>query len=442
MKYTIETRLYEKQNKDLIEYFDSVVNQYNYVFRVVWHRIKHNPIQKNHILNTQLQNEFNITKRTAGSIIKTVVGRYSSLKALKEYELKQSEIKLYKLEQNLIVEQNKLGKQKILAKNNQIKDFQTYKNLKTKVSWMKISIDKLKNKIESLKNQINTNRFKITFGTFRLLKQDTEQFLRQRDSQVCAIGTKSEKCGNSNFQLLYNKKNNQFSIKVRKDFNGNKQLKGDCRYVLGQCYFNHLKKELINILKTKNLPLTYRVIKRVNKYYLQCVLEIEKKSITRKSYGVIGIDFNKGFLAVSETNECGSLIYTDRLNYRFKQGNKTENDLLQCINHLVKKALIVGKDLVIESLDFSKKKSLTTKAKSSNGKKYNDMLHSLAYRMFIDRCEQICNRNGVGLIKVNPAWTSWIADKKYCKTMKLNIHIGASYVIARRGMGYKEKKIK
>jgi len=78
------------------------------------------------------------------------------------------------------------------------------------------------------------------------------------------------------------------------------------------------------------------------------------------------------------------------------------------------------------------------KGKSKKGRKYNKMLHSLAYRIFLDRTEQICNRKNVGLIKVSPAWTSWIAKNKFCNKMKLNIHAGASFVIARRGMDIKD----
>lgn len=72
------------------------------------------------------------------------------------------------------------------------------------------------------------------------------------------------------------------------------------------------------------------------------------------------------------------------------------------------------------------------------GKKYNNMLHSLAYKTFLDRSEQICNRKNVGLVKVNPAWTSWIGKNKFCDKMKLNIHTGASFVIARKGMNIKD----
>ena len=93
-------------------------------------------------------------------------------------------------------------------------------------------------------------------------------------------------------------------------------------------------------------------------------------------------------------------------------------------------ALNSGKDVVIEDLDFAKKKANT---ETKKGRKYNEMIHSLAYRMFSNTIENIAYRNKVWVRKVNPAWTSWIAETKFCPYMKLNIHVGASYVIARRG---------
>ena len=160
-----------------------------------------------------------------------------------------------------------------------------------------------------------------------------------------------------------------------------------------------------------------------------------KNFITRRSYGTLGIDFNKGFIAVSETNEFGSLVDTYTLKYRFGKGNKTDNDFKQIINQVVKKAIKVGKDVIIESLDFIDKKAKTTKGKSKKGLEYNNMLHSLAYSKFSNIIDSISFRNKVTLIKVNPAYTSKIGKEKYTNSMKLNIHNAASYVIARRGMG-------
>ena len=36
MKYTTETRLYIKNNKDIVNYFDEVKNQYSYILRKVY----------------------------------------------------------------------------------------------------------------------------------------------------------------------------------------------------------------------------------------------------------------------------------------------------------------------------------------------------------------------------------------------------------------------
>ena len=123
------------------------------------------------------------------------------------------------------------------------------------------------------------------------------------------------------------------------------------------------------------------------------------------------------------------------MSYRFKSGNKTKTDLQRIANEVVRLAQRAGKDICIENLDFKVTKS---KTETKQGKQYNEMLHSLAYHQFVETMESIAYRNKVTLIKVNPAWTSWLAKKLYCPTMRLNVHVGASYVIARRGQGYKD----
>ena len=439
MKYTTETKLYIKNNKDIIEYFNEVKEQYSYILRKVYYIIRNNLKLKTNLLNTKLQNEYNISNRTANSIIKTVQGRINAIKELKKTEIKQKKYRLEKISEELEKLIPILLDLKLKAEKNDIKDLTKYRNLKTKVTFMKIRKDKLINKINSLNYQIKTNKFKITFGTKKLFRQNLEEFLNKRDNQIMFVGRKEEKSCNSNFQLEYISKINQFIIKIRKDFKY-KNEKGENRYVYGKCFFNSHKKLLREILKTKSSPLTYRIIKRNNKYYLQCIFEIDNKNmiLTRNTYGTIGVDFNKGFVAISQINKYGHLVKTDKMTYRFRSGNKTKNDLLLIINKLTKLAIKTGKDLVIEDLSFLKIKSKATKGKSKNGKKYNKMLHSLAYRIFLDKTKQICNRKNVGLIKVNPAWTSWIAKNKFCDKMKLNIHTGASFVIARRGMDIKD----
>ena len=220
MKYTTETRLYIKNNKDIVEYFDEVKEQYSYILRKVYYIIRNNPKLKTNLLNTKLQNEYNISSRTADSIIKTVQGRINSIKELKKTEIKQKKYKLEKISEELKKLIPILLDLKLKAEKNDIKDLIKYRNLKIKVAFMKIKKDKLINKINSLNYQIETNKFKITFGT--------KEFLKKRDNQIIFVGRKEEKSCNSTFQLKYISKINQFIIKIRKDltfnYNGKEYL--------------------------------------------------------------------------------------------------------------------------------------------------------------------------------------------------------------------------
>jgi len=161
--------------------------------------------------------------------------------------------------------------------------------------------------------------------------------------------------------------------------------------------------------------------------------------------GVFGIDFNKGFISVTETDKQGNMIQTYNLDYRFGSGNKTKNDLEIVIGKVVKEALEKGKDVVVEKLDFKVKKSEII---SKKNKKYNEMLSSLPYRMYGSIVKSKCAKNKVYLHQVNPAWTSYIGNIKYVTPRKMNIHTAASFVIARRGMnlidsiGKKKMKLK
>lgn len=176
-------------------------------------------------------------------------------------------------------------------------------------------------------------------------------------------------------------------------------------------------------------------MRRDDRYFLQAIITIEKNDITEQDR-YAGIDFNKGFIALSEVKEDGNLVNTDKIYYRFKQGNKTTNDLRQLALDIAIKCKENNMSLAIENLDFGKKKSKTSKYKKDE--KYNDMLHSLAYSKFDEYISRACFANDIWLSRVNPAYTSYIGKKKYNEAKKLNTHTSASYVIARRGMRFKD----
>lgn len=60
------------------------------------------------------------------------------------------------------------------------------------------------------------------------------------------------------------------------------------------------------------------------------------------------------------------------------------------------------------------------------------MITLLKFSKFKKKLINKAYKVGSDIKLINPAYTSQMAKNKYCYTMKLNIHSGASYVIARK----------
>ena len=285
-------------------------------------------------------------------------------------------------------------------------------------------------------NQRISNGLKLhlTFGTKHLLKTNKAKFLAKRDNQVIYIGDKYETCGNQQFQISFNSKYNKFEYKLRLD---NKWVSGTNKYIFGSFVLKN-KEAKVHILKTlsekKSNPLTYRIIKRDDNLYLQIMYRRETTDITRNNYGVLGVDFNKGFISVSEINLDGKLQSLTRYNYLHQgKATKTKTSMLELVSKLVSQAVNVGKDIVIEdlvSLDSNKKQDKTT------SKNFNRMINSLKFGLFKHCLVSKASKEGVSVHTVNPYNTSKIAKASYTNIMKLNVHDAASYVIARRFYQY------
>ena len=438
-KFTVFTQLHEENNAELIEYFDGHRERYAKSMRETFHLIKNADEFDKSSYNTYLQNEYGITYRTANAIISDAQGRLNALKELKVFEKGQLEQKIEHLEKKVLPKLIlKRDDYIVQLKANPKRSPVRLRNIRRKIVAKKNKLNQFKQKLENVTYQIESGRLKLCFGTKYLLKRDYKRFIAQRDSQMSFVGSKSETAQNQMLQLSYNPKNNQFDIKLRKDFGNFKNANKDDKYVYGRVYFRHHKSELVSILRQGHSPLSYKIIKKRNRFYLYCTFEIHVEDddfLTRSSHGTIGLDFNKGFITLSETNKYGHLLRTQLLPYRFKAGSKTTTDLQKLVNHVIDIALQTGKDICIENLDFKKKKA---KIESRHGPKYNEMLHSLAYRQFSNFIEGIAFRNLVYVRKVNPAWTSRLAKERHCPRMKLNVHVGASFVIARRGQGFKD----
>lgn len=444
--YTYETELKPKYNQEIIDYFNDYTILFNKIVRSVWQYYNHqNPlVSQKSKLNTLIQNQFGVSKRTANSIIIYVSGKHNRFKGLKNYELKRNNSKIEKLNDLISKLALKLDVMAMKAHHNQLKEKELtrYRRLKAKFVAIKKAKDRLLKENIKVQKQLNDQHFSLCFGSKALFNHQYleanhqkwyEKFKKARDGLILFVGSKDEMCCNHQLRLIYNNKNNQFTVQLRKEYAY--QANERDKYLYGQVYFSYGNKELQKVLKTKSSPISYKIIKRDDRYFLQATITIEKNDIAEQNK-YMGLDFNKGFIALSEVKEDGNLINTDKIYYRFKQGNKTTNDLRQLALDIVTRCKENNMSLAIENLDFGKKKSKTSKYKKDE--KDNEMLHSLAYSKFDEYISRACFSNGVWLRRVNPAYTSYVGKKKYNEIKKLNTHTSASYVIARRGMRFKD----
>lgn len=156
-----------------------------------------------------------------------------------------------------------------------------------------------------------------------------------------------------------------------------------------------------------------------------------------KADGLLGVDLNVDHLAWSNINHKGQLIKSGVFEFSLEGKSSGQNSKIieaEAIR-LVDLAVKLKKPIAIERIN-------TTKSKVSHAygnKKTNRKMSMFAYRKFITAIQNRADKMGVKVFEVNPAYTSQMGKIKYMKRFGISIHQAASFVIARRAMGFKEK---
>lgn len=416
-----ESKLYLKDNLPLYDYFDDYSRLFNFLVRRCVHHLRYKLNgEAESRYRTNLMLEFNITNRMAKAVMRTAKNQLKLLKESARYQYTN----LYKRRCSLY---KKIAQLKAILSSSSA-NLKQRKLAKLRLFWTQMRLNKVNQLID------NGLKLQLTFGTKNLLKTNKQKFLAKRDNQVIYIGAKDETCGNQQLQISFNLKYNRFEYKLRLD---KQWVFGNGKYLYGSFVLKN-KEAKAHILKTlsekKSNPLTYRILKRDGNLYLQIIYRREATDVTRSNYGVLGIDFNKGFISVSEINSDGKLKSLTRYEYLHQgKATKTKTSMLNLVSKLVNQAKDVGKDIVIEdlvSLDSNKKQEKTT------SKNYNRMINSLKFGLFKRCLLSKATKEGVSVHTVNPYNTSKIARRSYTYRMKLNVHDAASYVIARRFYQY------
>ena len=159
--------------------------------------------------------------------------------------------------------------------------------------------------------------------------------------------------------------------------------------------------------------------------------------VTDQRRGAIGVDLNADHLAVADTNGSGNCINTWRvpLVTYGKDAHQAEAIIGDAVASVVDYAKEAGKPVVIEKLDFRRKKA----ALEGESRRYSRMLSSFSYGKIKAYFVSRGYRRGVEINQVNPAYSSVIGRVKFMERYGLSVHQAAALVLARRLLGCSER---
>lgn len=154
-------------------------------------------------------------------------------------------------------------------------------------------------------------------------------------------------------------------------------------------------------------------------------------------HGVLGIDINVDHLAVVRVDCKGNPVASWRIacDTRGKTAHQRRAVVGDAIRVLMAIAAVANVPIVVEKLDFSKKKAESEAA----GVRRNRMLSGFAYAQIQAVLRARAYDAGIEVREVNPAWTSVIGEHKFAARYGLSRHGAAALVIGRRSMGLSER---
>ena len=238
------------------------------------------------------------------------------------------------------------------------------------------------------------------------------------------------------------------------------------RYLVVRVKFSYGREETLAAL-ARGQAISYRFHRNneTGQWYVYLSTEVEEapKTSRDKREGMLGVDFNAGHLAVTETNAHGNLVKSWNVPFAVegKTTEQREDALSVALQSVVDYAKRNRLGIAIEKLDFQRKKEQMER----KSKQYRVMLSGLLYAKYQKLMEAKChcaaqavcpvgvprrrsapvgdttggdttNREGVVLHYVDPAFTSVIGRVKYALRHGVSVHLAAAGTIARRAQGF------
>jgi len=186
-------------------------------------------------------------------------------------------------------------------------------------------------------------------------------------------------------------------------------------------------------------PYSVRLKLKNGKVYAFISVEEKLPPVTiKKDNGVIGIDINAYpfHLALATVSKDGNLENYQAISlHELLDVSSEKRQYLewQIAHKIIEIAKKENKAIAIENLD-----KLPNGRRGDGFAKLRSRLQKWSYKRLLEKIEILAKRNGIEIRKVNPAYTSVIGKLKYSPMLGIDKDVAGAYVIARRGLGYKE----
>lgn len=260
------------------------------------------------------------------------------------------------------------------------------------------------------------------------------QWEEKRNSEFFVLGSKDETAGNQTCTAY--SKEGKFCLRLRlptalESKYGKYLIIDNVTFAYGH------EAILANLNHPEGQAISYRFKKDKKgwRVFVSTALK-EVAPVSREGCGVIGIDLNTDHIAYIETDRFGNPVKRKTLSW--VSYGKSRNQLRALTGDLcreiINQAKATKKPIVIENLDFQKKKLSLTQQSDP----YARLLSSFAYGLFFDFLIARAFKDGVIVHQVNPAFTSVIGRINYAKRYGLSIHLAAALCIARRYQQFSE----
>ena len=342
------------------------------------------------------------------------------------------------------------------------KTVKQYRNIKFLLHQKKRKLALCKKNLERFGYDAQNNRLRICFGSKKLFQKQfnleengyqsheawKRDWLKARSAQFFCIGSKDETAGNQT--CTYSSSRNELRLRVADNFlkeYGHYIIYKDISFPYGQEVIDHALKTYRGTTSGGkpanyvNSAISYRFTKNERGWYINAAVELDTPDITTTILvGSLGVDLNVGFMSLCEVDRFGNPLYEETIPLRMynRSSDQITAALGDGVKAIVDKAMKTQKPMVIEVLDFSKKKSML----GEESKKYSRMLSGFAYSKFKEMLKSRATKYGVEVIEVTAAYTSVIGQMNFMKRYGLSSHGSAACVIARRGLGLTIEKPK